>query len=514
MRNKIIFLIVTLLLLCFLLQRTIWLADIKGCNVTLLLELSNNYTNAQLELEMVKEELMGNSKLSLEQTQLGDISSPTGFSQTLTLSKPTPSKRITHFRPQGKHHRYKLIEEITLDKFRIISETGRNDYKVVYGIPTVARPNNQIYLTQTLNSLLSDPTSIQQLNVLLIVFVADIDTDRCQQVADLARLDHEQSFRTGNIEVVCPQPTLYPSLEDLPITLGDPEDRVKWRSKQNLDFAFLMWYASQKGDYYVQLEDDIIAVGDYAEHIDHHVDKVEDGVWFLIHFSSLGFIGKLMRSNDLVSFVSYLLLFYSNQPCDWLLEDYGRTLVCHLGLINQECDALVDNIFTRYSISLFQHMGTLSSLEGKTQPAKDALFKESTMMPFKRPIHTNPPAKIYSTFSIHGYHTANRLYEGKGYFWSDIIHKGDSIVAEFLQPQLLSGVLIRSGSIEIPLDILEYGVVELKTQGNNDYEYWCEFKRGEASCSSLTTRLVSGIRVLATETQNHWLVITHFECVL
>ena len=35
-------------------------------------------------------------------------------------------------------------------------------------------------------------------------------------------------------------------------------DRVRWRSKQALDFTFLMMYAKDRGTYYVQLEDDVI----------------------------------------------------------------------------------------------------------------------------------------------------------------------------------------------------------------------------------------------------------------
>ena len=35
-------------------------------------------------------------------------------------------------------------------------------------------------------------------------------------------------------------------------------DRVRWRSKQLLDFTFLMMYAMRRGTYYVQLEDDVI----------------------------------------------------------------------------------------------------------------------------------------------------------------------------------------------------------------------------------------------------------------
>ena len=40
--------------------------------------------------------------------------------------------------------------------------------------------------------------------------------------------------------------------------LGDDMERVTWRSKQALDFSFLMMYAKDRGTFYVQLEDDVL----------------------------------------------------------------------------------------------------------------------------------------------------------------------------------------------------------------------------------------------------------------
>lgn len=54
-------------------------------------------------------------------------------------------------------------------------------------------------------------------------------------------------IESGLIDVVSPSPSYYPNLDKLRITLGDPLERVKWRSKQNLDFAFLMSYSQGKG---------------------------------------------------------------------------------------------------------------------------------------------------------------------------------------------------------------------------------------------------------------------------
>lgn len=52
----------------------------------------------------------------------------------------------------------------------------------------------------------------------------------------------------GLIEVISPSPAYYPNLDKLKITLGDSPERVRWRSKQNLDFAFLMSYCQPKGE--------------------------------------------------------------------------------------------------------------------------------------------------------------------------------------------------------------------------------------------------------------------------
>ena len=481
-------------------------------------QLEDNYTTANPELDGTKGEVSENITTDISQSEVvpstnGQIQNEEMSSYTIDISQSeVPSKSMTSFRQPRKHHRYLLIDEITIDKFRIISEAGRNYYKVVFGIPTVARTQNQNYLIQTLHSLFNNSNSLQELNMLVIIFVADIETDRCQDVADLVMHNHYSSFRRGSIEIVCPHPTLYPRLDNLPSTLGDSEDRIKWRSKQNIDFGFLMWYASDKGEYYIQLEDDIIAAKDYAYHIDQHIDKVKDDFWFLIHFSVLGFIGKLMRTSDLLSFASYLLLFYSNQPCDWLVYDYGRSLVCYSGLDYEGCNSHLNNICILYTPSLFQHIGLVSSLPGKTMDAKDPYFEEP--LSFEKPTYSNPPAKINSTLSIHSLYTADMLYEGKGYFWSEEIVKGDSIVVEFVQPQKLIGINIQSGNQHYPQDILQDGVVQFKTQSNSDYEHWCGFIEGKANCTSTTPKQIHALRIIVLEPQTHWLLITHFECLL
>ncbi|KAI6646458.1 hypothetical protein LOD99_12579 [Oopsacas minuta] len=512
MRKRFVYLIGTLMLVSFVMKLTArW--DSENRNVNLLFELQqmkNSYINATLELDKVRGKLSVNTTHPLIQTKSNTIVIP-DINKNNNNKDPLQNTKFNHKKP-GNDHPFVLLSDISIDKFRIIPEKGRKNYKFVFGIPTIARPHKEKYLLETLDSLLKDPASFQELNILIIIFVADMETDRCTSVSNMVTEKHRELIDGGFIEILCPHPNLYPSLDNVRQTLGDPEDRFKWRSKQNLDFAFLMWYASGKGEYYLQLEDDIIASEGYTYHLNSYVDKVKNDFWFLIHFTQLGFIGKLLKGNDLLSFAQYLLLFYMNQPCDWLLYDYGRGLVCYSGLDEKECRSLLDSVYLMHTPALFQHVGTVSSLGGKIQNLKDPTFQEHLALP-KNPIYSNPPAVVTSTFSIYLHNTANILYEGVGMLWSDKVLEGNHIIVEFLHPQELKGIQIRSGNLDNQEDTFENGVVEFKRAMNEEYEYWCDFTDGEAFIYSSESKLIHAIRVIAIESQKHWLLISHFECL-
>lgn len=106
------------------------------------------------------------------------------------------------------------------------------------------------------------------------------------------------ALQNGLLEIISPPPSFYPDLNELRVTLNDPIERVKWRTKQNLDYAFLMMYAQSRGVYYVQLEDDILTTPGYVTKMKKFALK-KDSLnldWFLLDFCQLGFIGTLKQS--------------------------------------------------------------------------------------------------------------------------------------------------------------------------------------------------------------------------
>ncbi len=84
--------------------------------------------------------------------------------------------------------------------------------------------------------------------------------------------------------------------------------------------------------------------------------------WFVIDYCQLGFIGKLFRSTDLPVLVSFFVMFYNDKPVDWLLEHVLSTMVCKLDQDAKKCKKEKDVLWVHFKPSLFQHIGTHSSV--------------------------------------------------------------------------------------------------------------------------------------------------------
>ncbi|CAJ0968377.1 unnamed protein product [Ranitomeya imitator] len=111
--------------------------------------------------------------------------------------------------------------------------------------------------------------------------------------SDVQLLRFPNEIQSGLLEVISPSPHFYPDFSRLRESFGDPRERVRWRTKQNLDYCFLMMYAQSKGTYYVQLEDDIVAKPNYLSTMKNFALQQPSEEWMILEFSQLGFIGNL-----------------------------------------------------------------------------------------------------------------------------------------------------------------------------------------------------------------------------
>ena len=130
------------------------------------------------------------------------------------------------------------------------------------GIPTVYRTKGDsgfTYLKATLDSLTKKVTDDEKSDVVLLVFIAEFDLQRSAEIVRFIQATYASYLNSGFIQIMQVKKDAYPPLEGLKRNYNDDERRVKWRSKQVVDYAFMFYYARNISQYYIQIEDDVYA---------------------------------------------------------------------------------------------------------------------------------------------------------------------------------------------------------------------------------------------------------------
>ncbi|XP_045885969.1 alpha-1,3-mannosyl-glycoprotein 4-beta-N-acetylglucosaminyltransferase B [Micropterus dolomieu] len=302
---------------------------------------------------------------------------------------------------------------------------GRTGVSIVMGVPSVKREVHS-YLTDTLSSLMSELSAAEKEDCVIVVLIAE-------------------EGKLFMVITLSPPPTLFLLL------------LLRWRTKQNLDYCFLMMYAQTKGTYYVQLEDDIVARPNYFTTMKNFALQQPSEEWMILEFSQLGFIGKMFKSLDLSLIVEFMLMFYKDKPIDWLLDHIMWVKVCNPEKDAKHCDRQKANLRIRFKPSLFQHVGTHSSLAGKIQKLKDKDFGKQTL----HKGHANPLAEVTTSLKTYQHFTLEKAYLGEDFFWAFTPVAGDFIRIRFFTPVRIERYFFRSGNIEHPGDKLFNTSVEV-----------------------------------------------------
>ncbi|KAL4822168.1 hypothetical protein H8958_000365 [Nasalis larvatus] len=330
-------------------------------------------------------------------------------------------RHVLHLPTVFHHLPHLLAKESSLQPAVRVGQ-GRTGVSVVMGIPSVRREVHS-YLTDTLHSLISELSPQEKEDSVIVVLIAEAMTENIKAL-------FPTEIHSGLLEVISPSPHFYPDFSRLRESFGDPKERVRWRTKQNLDYCFLMMYAQSKGIYYVQLEDDIVAKPNYLSTMKNFALQQPSEDWMILEFSQLGFIGKMFKSLDLSLIVEFILMFYRDKPIDWLLDHILWVKVCNPEKDAKHCDRQKANLRIRFKPSLFQHVGTHSSLAGKIQKLKDKDFGKQAL----RKEHVNPPAEVSTSLKTYQHFTLEKAYLREDFFWAFTPAAGDFIRFRFFQP--------------------------------------------------------------------------------
>jgi alpha-1,3-mannosylglycoprotein beta-1,4-N-acetylglucosaminyltransferase A/B len=302
---------------------------------------------------------------------------------------------------------------------------NRRHVQMTIGIPTIKR-SKVSYLITTLRSLIDNLQPSERSEVLIVVFFAELNglTEFItEQVATIYN-EFPDAIKEGLLEILVPAAAFYPDLDAIPPTFDDSPERMKWRTKQNLDYCYLMMYCQNRATYYMQLEDDVITKPGYYEKIKEYIRKQSSTPWYLLEFSSLGFIGKLFRSSDLSLMIDFLLMFHKEKPADWLLDHIFYVRLCNPEKSPKQCQQTKSQYRLLYKPSLFQHIGVHSSLKGKVQKLKEKDFGKAAM---HKAHSDNPPAEVTTSLKTYQKYTVESAYKGETFFWGLLPQPGDWI---------------------------------------------------------------------------------------
>lgn len=340
--------------------------------------------------------------------------------------------------------------------------------------------------------------------MVIVVFFLDKNQTWCKEKARELYIQYKPLVAKGSIRLVhVYDRSIYPDFSKVKRTYNDSPQRVAWRTKQNIDYAFMFKYCTNISKFYIQLEDDVIAADNYFGEIIGFIGKTK-AFWYCIDFSNLGFIGKLLRSSDLEQLAQYVLMFFDEQPGDLLLRS--------LKIIKtQEKDITPAK-------SLFQHKGIVSSMSNKRQFIEDGSFgKLSKSM--KQFYHYNPTAIIDTNIETYSDHEPVHAYDMTDkYFWGLSPTQGSYYRIIFDTPQNISRIFIDSGHETKPSDILHDAVVRVSVKTDrptkqsdkiscDNSKILTNFTNGDVNTNNSIPHNIDCIIVEILKNQSDWLVI-------
>lgn len=372
-------------------------------------------------------------------------------------------------------------------------------------IPSIKREGGFTYIDKTLDSLIQNAKPEDRDMITIVVMFSDDDEEWNSERALNISVSYKEHVDSGLIQVLVLPHQTYPDFNLLPKTYNDSVDRLKWRSKQNVHYAFLFRYCHNISEYYLHLEDDVIVAKNYVSDIKNY-KRIRTDDWFYIRFSNMGFIGVLFRSSDLITASDFYLLFYAVQPCDFLI-----TLIAKVKLQTKDI---------RFRPSLFQHQGIVSSLKSKRQLVVDRYFKGAKIVRRKKYYNINPPAEIDTTMVAYEDYKAVHAYKISDlYFWAVSPQKGQTYTIVLQERTNLTALVIVGGFSTRKKDIIAHGEVQISSSEhctewtkigilvnggfdsrNSKYNFKMHDYLKDVTC----------IQVEVIKSQNNWAIISEF----
>uniref|UniRef100_A0A8C5Y1D7 MGAT4 conserved region domain-containing protein n=1 Tax=Microcebus murinus TaxID=30608 RepID=A0A8C5Y1D7_MICMU len=317
------------------------------------------------------------------------------------------------------------------------------------GISSAWHPRGSSHLLDTLQSLFSASSPAERRHSIVLVQLADPDPRWLDEMISNISTLFKSYVQARQLVVITTPLNRYLPLKGLTKHFNDTPAYVVLRSKQNMNYAFLMNFATNHSDYFLTMEDDVKCAPGFVTQIASILSAWEREPWVTLEFCQLGFTGKLFRTRDLSGFVRFLLLFYQEMPCNNLLSHFR--------------DILRQKKAIRFFPFLFQHMGKYSPFGGRFDMLKGEEFKENdTGSP------SNPAATLYTDLNAtDGSVLMNAYSLDESFFYTKEATAGSHLTVLLNIPAVVFRVQVLTGSELKKENQLEEGQVELGYDSTN-----------------------------------------------
>ena len=335
----------------------------------------------------------------------------------------------------------------------------------------------------------------------IIILLADLqEPPKLTQETELTK-NFGKYIEQGLLIVIEAYKEYYPSLTNTKKRFGDSDDRRFWRSKQNVDTAFVMCYCKDLSQYYIHLEDDVISSPSFFPKLQDFL-KTQTDTFLILDVAIRGNVAKVYHSRDLANSASFFYLMYDEMPVDWLMG--------HLRGIKDPVNGRKVPL-----ASLFLHTGIHSSLLAKKPKGANHLepFFDLYDQKYRG---LNPPATVNSSLTSHQGTPQNAYEKGSGYFWGKAPKKGDYVMIKFNMATAVQQVFVDTGSYLGPKDLLKSGVLqasfELEGGGScENFQTFGSFIKGKVSITFDKSKKVTCLRILVIENQNEQLFLREID---
>ncbi|XP_045392227.1 alpha-1,6-mannosyl-glycoprotein 4-beta-N-acetylglucosaminyltransferase-like [Lemur catta] len=322
-------------------------------------------------------------------------------------------------------------------KYKVLAGAPPQQKKLLtVGISSVQHPRGS-YLLDTLQSVFEASSEPEQKSIVVLVHLSDPDPEWLRQTAaNISRLfaPHIDARKLLVIHGLLGGSPLPGNLSDA--NHASPCEALY--SRQKVDYALLMNFASSLSDYFLLMEDHVRCSPKFVSSIYWALSAWEELPWVILEFSSLHISGKVFHTSDLSRLTSFFLLFL-NTPAPLLLSEF------HL--------LLAQNIPICFTPSVLHHVGTFSAVEESCFPVeKDKAFGEPD-----NPIATVVTDMETSLDMIPQYaYTLNQ----ESYSVLDLL-KGNHLTVILERPQKVTRIAVLTGLDNGKRYRLQQGQVEL-----------------------------------------------------